>query len=219
MIRNDISRIILQYGEKNSRIAFVITIITIIVTIGKFLLEVLEKKREEQEISHQKRRFFADRKLGSIFFRLYWFVLFFLFIFYFCFLVELTLLTREAGSRTDISLKFLGTWHPDIYSQCFMIENVLLFLPFGMLLVLLWKHMRKIWKIVAASLFLSIAIEVTQLLTKRGYFQVDDIWLNIAGGILGACLGMVVRGIFCILIYAACGENGQKENNLAKKEF
>lgn len=126
---------------------------------------------------------------------------FFMFSYYACFLAELTIFTREAGSRTDVNLHFFETWHPDVYSQCFMIENVLLFFPFGAFLVLLWKRAGKIWKILVLSFFLSMAIEITQLRTGRGYFQVDDIWLNMLGGLLGGDFGLLLREIWNLLAW------------------
>lgn len=104
---------------------------------------------------------------------------------YFSFVIELTLLTREAGSRVGVSLKIWETYAPDLYAQCWMVENVLLFIPFGILLPFLWDKMQKAGWMVALSFLFSLGIETTQLLTGRGFFQVDDIWLNVLGALCG----------------------------------
>ncbi len=121
----------------------------------------------------------------------------FLFIVYVCFVVELTLLTREEGSRIGVSLQFFGTYAPDMMSQCWMVENLILFLPFGVLVPSLWYcvrgskgkralGMRVVLLTMGTGLLSSLMIECTQHVTGRGYFQVDDIWLNTLGAVVGA---------------------------------
>jgi hypothetical protein len=199
LIRNDVYTIFLQYGKKNVRIA---CMITVIFAVWKLICFGLKKwrgfraeQREEKRIIKKK-----ENKIFIVFKQLVFFLLFFLFSYYLCFLAELTILTREAGTRTDVSLHFMETWNPDIYSQCFMVENVLLFLPFGAFIVLLWKRLGKIWKIFTLSFLLSLTIETIQLRTGRGYFQVDDIWLNVLGGLLGGDFGLFVREICELLV-------------------
>lgn len=165
------------------------TMTVLLIAMGRFGLKY-EKKRKSACLGKGQEGYGQMQKILSVF---VWFVLFFSFVYYFCFLAELTLLTREAGSRIGISLRFLGTWSADIYSQCFMIENVLLFIPFGIFFVFLSGRLGKLWSVILASFLLSVTIEVTQLLTGRGYFQVDDIWLNTLGGMAGACFGMAVK--------------------------
>lgn len=54
----------------------------------------------------------------------------------------------------------------------------------------------KLWKIFIASFGLSAAIEVTQLLSKIGCCDVDDLFLNTLGGIIG----YVLFKVFMIII-------------------
>ena len=63
--------------------------------------------------------------------------------------------------------------------------NVIGFLPFGVILPVLKRNLRSFWKILLLSFELSGMIEVTQLLTRVGSFDVDDIILNTLGGVLG----------------------------------
>lgn len=72
-----------------------------------------------------------------------------------------------------------------------LIGNVVGFLPFGAILPVLKRNMRSFWKILLLSFEFSAMIEVTQLLTRLGSFDVDDIILNTAGGVLG-------YGVFCV---------------------
>ena len=108
-----------------------------------------------------------------------------IFVIYMCFVVEITLFSREPGSRIGTSMKFFGTYAPNACAVSFMIENILLFLPFGILVAGVFKTFRKWYVMFPAGFLASLIIEEIQLITGRGYFQVDDIWLNGLGAILG----------------------------------
>lgn len=66
-----------------------------------------------------------------------------------------------------------------------LIGNVIGFLPFGAILPVLNRNTRSFWKILLLSFEFSALIEVTQLITRVGSFDVDDIILNTIGGVLG----------------------------------
>jgi len=65
-----------------------------------------------------------------------------------------------------------------------IIMNVMLFIPIGFLVggALKKKH---IWNTVKIGFVLSFFIELTQLITTRGVFNVDDIIHNILGCVIG----------------------------------
>ncbi len=75
-----------------------------------------------------------------------------------------------------------NTWFNNLFG------NVLLFMPFGFLLPYLIKRLNNIVIIAVCSFVFSCAIEVTQRLNRVGSFDVDDIILNTAGGIVGYLL-------------------------------
>ena len=60
--------------------------------------------------------------------------------------------------------------------------NVLVFAPFGFLLMRLSK---KTWVALGASFLITLAIETLQLITRRGFFELADILLNFAGAVIG----------------------------------
>ncbi|WP_432626853.1 VanZ family protein [Brotaphodocola sp.] len=109
---------------------------------------------------------------------------------YLMMLVQITLLEREAGSRTKVSLELFETFGGPM-ANAFVMENVLLFMPYGLILPMIWKSLRKM-KILPQMLictmigfFSSLMIECTQLVTQRGFFQVDDIMTNTVGMVCG----------------------------------
>ncbi len=75
-----------------------------------------------------------------------------------------------------------------------LLGNVLIFLPFGMLVPFLTKRFKKFWSVVLLTLELSVLVELVQLVTKVGSCDVDDILLNTIGGMIGfACYAIAVR--------------------------
>lgn len=69
--------------------------------------------------------------------------------------------------------------------------NVLLFMPLGVLLPLLCLWWARLHRVAAAGLFLSLLIEVSQLLNNRST-DVDDLLMNTLGAVLGFMLFRVI---------------------------
>jgi glycopeptide antibiotics resistance protein len=72
--------------------------------------------------------------------------------------------------------------------------NVLAFLPMGFFLPLLFRRFNGFWQTAGAVFLATSSVEVLQFVTRVGSFDVDDIILNTAGGIIGYLLfAMVFR--------------------------
>lgn len=69
-----------------------------------------------------------------------------------------------------------------------LIGNVLAFVPFGLFLPLLLRGMRHFGKTVLLGFEFSLLVEIVQLFSKVGSFDVDDILLNTLGVVLGYVL-------------------------------
>ncbi|MEE3392108.1 MAG: VanZ family protein [Lachnospiraceae bacterium] len=143
-------------------------------------------------------------------------------------IVQLTLICRESGTRDAISLTFFGTYYPSVRAVAYMLENLLLFIPYGILLPNAFKACKKPWVTLLIGFLSSLAIEVTQLITKRGYFQVDDIWLNTLGALVGwfiyflsvkiGALTFVSGTIFIVLllmIFSFSAQEGAESSSLS----
>ena len=72
--------------------------------------------------------------------------------------------------------------------------NVVAFVPFGFFLPVFSERCRRFFNTVYYSLELSLLVELIQLITKVGSFDVDDIILNTLGGAVGYIIYKVVRG-------------------------
>ncbi|MCG7380373.1 VanZ family protein [Paenibacillus sp. ACRSA] len=121
-------------------------------------------------------------------------------------LTQLKLLMQEPGlihTRT-VNLtplqEITRDWHSVSLgrpgSAIHLFGNVFAFIPLGILIpVLMGNKLLAGANVLVLSLLLSLAYEVTQLLTGMGVFDVDDLILNTAGGIIGYVLFTVVRGV------------------------
>lgn len=65
-----------------------------------------------------------------------------------------------------------------------LLGNVLIFFPFGFFMPMASKN-RSFLGTIIYSVSLSLVIEITQLFMKVGSFDVDDLFLNTVGGMLG----------------------------------
>ncbi len=97
---------------------------------------------------------------------------------------------RETSADRNISLiPFKSYWdfgENSYFMECFAINmlNVAMFIPVGLLAGLGFKDIK--WKkVIAFGGTLSIAIELLQLIFKRGLCEVDDVIHNTVGCIIG----------------------------------
>lgn len=74
-----------------------------------------------------------------------------------------------------------------------LIGNVAAFVPFGFFLPLLMKRAQHLFAVLMSTFGFSLAIEVLQLVYKVGTFDVDDLFLNTLGGIIGYLLLRMVQ--------------------------
>lgn len=112
---------------------------------------------------------------------------------YLCMLLFITFLSREPGSRDGIDWIPFGTLGSGPRGDAFVLENVLLFLPFGVLLPSVSIKMRRFWNVLGMGCAASLLIEVCQYFTKRGYAQLDDILTNVLGTALGYIFYIIFR--------------------------
>lgn len=117
-------------------------------------------------------------------------------------------LSREPGSRQGIDMTLFGTWGITPQAHAFVIENILLFVPFGILCPFAVTptgrtsddtHSRgRIASrfTVLLGFIISVGIETVQFLTERGYCQLDDIVMNTLGSLVGYMIFLVIDRIF-----------------------
>lgn len=124
----------------------------------------------------------------------------FLFMQYIVIVGYITLLSREPGSREGIDFALfstLGVWGR---ADAFVVENVLLFIPIGVLLPMSWKRCQNVWWSFLAGGVLSAMIEGIQYVTKRGFVQLEDIVTNVMGTLIGFLLFSVIKLVYILVV-------------------
>ena len=97
-------------------------------------------------------------------------------------------LNRDYGVGTALRLNlFWGYNNPDDDILRDNILNIVLFMPIGILVGLITKK-KKMVKALAIGLIISLTIECLQLLFKKGTFDVDDLFNNSLGALIGGLL-------------------------------
>lgn len=125
----------------------------------------------------------------------------------------LTSLSRGANFTGSLNLDFFSgyrsAWNSWSVSELQLILfNMLMFAPLGFLLPLLWKKARQLRVTTAISLCLTGGIEVFQLLTGTGIFELDDLFHNLLGSLFG---------YFCIMaVLSALQEKRLRFTPIAK---
>lgn len=108
--------------------------------------------------------------------------------FYYCLVLGITVFSRSAGTVRILRLVPFATWGNDLWHLTLWVENILMMIPLGILLYILWRPFRQIgWSIFAGALF-SLLIECTQFIGRLGKFETDDIMNNVFGMLLGFLL-------------------------------
>lgn len=100
-------------------------------------------------------------------------------------------LFQEIGRYYGVGIR-TGSWNLFWLN---VIGNICVFIPLGMFLPKLFKRCRNLFFVIVLSLELSLCVEVVQLVTRVGSFDVDDLLLNTIGGILGYIIYKVSAGI------------------------
>jgi glycopeptide antibiotics resistance protein len=89
--------------------------------------------------------------------------------------------------------------------------NILLFVPFGFLLPMFRRKVKQLKVVAIASGLLSLLFELYQFLTSTGQFDVDDILLNLIGGITGYLLYSFAGNFFPEALYRNQAERKEPE--------
>ena len=97
-----------------------------------------------------------------------------------------------------------GFWYLEqgnvLYFVVNVVLNVVAFMPFGFILPIITPKNWELFPIFLVSLEMTLAIELLQMVFQVGIFDVDDIFMNTLGGMLGyilyeVCYGLLKRWI------------------------
>nr|WP_317283459.1 VanZ family protein [uncultured Sellimonas sp.] len=139
------------------------------------------------------------RRLGKLLF-----ILYILFLFYFLLFSDWygrsSSGTREYHYNLELFKEIRRFWiyreQLGVRSVANLAGNVLIFVPFGFFMPMASKYWnRSFFLTVFYSFGISFFVEIFQLLTRVGSFDVDDLLLNTMGGLCGYILFAICNGI------------------------
>ena len=176
------------------------------------------------------------RKTGQWPMKKWWII--FLFFFYGFMLLQITFFCREPGSRSGIDWSLFPASFTDLVLWTYAIENVIMLVPLGIILPYVLDSSKYFAKgqgvgkgkiCVFTAMIFSILIELAQLVTGRGYCQIEDVFMNTIGAFLGYIIYYIfinrhvpkkLRPVFTILvilwmavIFSFSMENGSRSEN------
>lgn len=117
----------------------------------------------------------------------------FLWVTYLVVLARTVYFCRPSLSRKKVNMAMLGTWGTSMRSHVYVIENLMLFIPFGILLPLCFPKARKSLVCILSGCILSIFIETVQYMTQRGNCELDDVIMNTLGTFTGWVIYTVIQ--------------------------
>ena len=90
---------------------------------------------------------------------------------------------------SSYSVLFSGTGDSMIVT---VLQNILMFVPIGYTLSVLFKNKHRIIIPLSISIGLSLLIEISQLILQCGFFELDDLFNNTLGGLIGIILCLTI---------------------------
>lgn len=139
-----------------------------------------------KRVLHGKRRL-SKKQGGLIMLLIGWLII----------VLGLTTMSRGANFTGDINTHlfsgYVNAWNKWSFSELQLILfNMLMFVPLGLLLPLLNRRAQVFWITCLISLLTTAGIEVLQLLTGKGIFELDDILHNLVGSLAGYFIIMAI---------------------------
>lgn len=117
----------------------------------------------------------------------------FILITYIFLLFFFAVLSREPSAKNPVRIDLFWSYtQPRVGILKDNLLNIALFIPIGILICLIADRYR-MGKTLFVGLFVSMVIEFSQLIWKRGVFDVDDLFNNVVGAVVGGLI--VVLGM------------------------
>lgn len=128
----------------------------------------------------------------------------FAFFIYLFAVLYITFLSREAEeTRSNFELfnsyimffKYKNDFYLDM-----IVYNIIMTIPFGIFLPLLYKPFRSFRRVAFAGFLYSLIIEISQFISGRGLFELDDLFNNTIGAMLGYWLYILFNKVMIYIL-------------------
>ncbi|MBO6255245.1 MAG: VanZ family protein [Bacteroidaceae bacterium] len=108
-----------------------------------------------------------------------------------------TIFFRAAKDHYEYNYRLFWSYEQYRY-EVQSVMNVLVFIPVGMLIGLSFRKLAW-WKALLGGCLLSVSIELLQLISRRGFSELDDVMHNTIGCVIGYALVMIPLSIVRIM--------------------
>ena len=100
----------------------------------------------------------------------------------------------EMSVNLSLFTDLVATYHENgIWMVLYLVVgNIVWFVPFGFLLPVIWQKLKSYYTIPLGFL-LSLVIETSQFILKKGMFEIDDLVLNTLGTAIGCLIYKIYR--------------------------
>lgn len=176
-ITKDITRFFLEYAPSGCLFACGTVLVCIIVVA--FIKRQFVLSSSMENVLYGKT---FVRKLEQIF----------VLVLYLYIVIGITILFRSESGTREMSVELFRTFRNTFQARKQIYENIIMFVPYAILLYGLAKPFQKLWVALLIGMVSSLMIEVTQWITHTGYFELDDILTNTIGMLLGYVLAYFI---------------------------
>ena len=128
---------------------------------------------------------------------------FFFLVYIYC-VLQLTIFSREPGNYGGIDWRFLVRWSENDNQKAFLLANIIMFIPFGVLFPMLGKVFVHILVSLPTAMACSICIEALQLKYQLGFCQLDDVAANTVGFLIGFLIFLMLQDVYLFAVWLLC---------------
>ncbi len=113
-------------------------------------------------------------------------------------LLFIVFMSREVGEYNGVNMELWSSWGTTVTKRAFFVENILLFIPMGILMPSAFSKFRKIYICIPCCFLFSLFIEATQYIFGLGIAEIDDLVTNTFGAFLGLIIWYILYIIHLI---------------------
>jgi len=105
--------------------------------------------------------------------------------FYASLMVQMGIFSRPFGSTRIVKWIPFNVPGGEYLVFVYALANLVIFIPFGILVPKVFRGVNTVWKMALVTFITSVCIELIQYVLACGYSEVEDVIMNVAGGVIG----------------------------------
>ena len=115
--------------------------------------------------------------------------------FYIAILIQMGVISRTPGSVSEMVWIPFQTSGGSSLIVLYSLANLVIFIPFGILVPKVFRGVNCVWAMALITFMTSVLIEIVQFMLACGYSEVEDVIMNVAGGVIGYILAKNAEAI------------------------